>query len=304
MKASTSLQSLWNVYGKALALILMMVIGALLPQFHIYTFLIQYLLMGMLFFAYLDVQVNPQAFHRSVLWVLLANLAVAFLGYGLLARLDMNLALAAFITGIAPTAISSSVIVSFIRGRVEYVALSVLLTNVSVALLLPFVLPLVAGTTVHISTWDMMRPVLVVMFVPLILARLVRRLSPGVQAAVSRGKPLAFVLWLVNLFIVSANASHFVRSQVSDSLSTLLEIALVSLVICVVNFSLGALIGGRRYWQEFSQALGQKNNSFAIWIALTFLSPLIAIGPTAYVLYHNLYNSFQIYLFERRRRGA
>jgi BASS family bile acid:Na+ symporter len=214
------------------------------------------------------------------------------------------LALAAFITGIAPTAISSSVIVSFIEGRVEYVASAVLLTNVSVALLLPFALPLVAGATLHVPTWEVLRPVLVVMFVPLLLARLVALLPASGQAAVAKGKPLAFPLWLLNLFIVSANASDFIRSEVAGSLGILGEIALISLAICVVNFSLGALIGGRKFWQEFSQALGQKNNTFVIWIALTFLNPLIATGPTFYVLYHNLYNSFQIYLFERRRKGA
>jgi BASS family bile acid:Na+ symporter len=145
-------------------------------------------------------------------------------------------------------------------------------------------------------------PVLVTMFVPLLLARLVALLPAGGQAAVAKGKPLAFPLWLLNLFIVSANASNFIRSEVAGSLAILGEIALISLVICIVNFGLGALIGGRKFWQEFSQALGQKNNTFAIWIALTFLNPLIATGPTFYVLYHNLYNSFQIYLFERRRK--
>jgi bile acid:Na+ symporter, BASS family len=258
----------------------------------------------MLFFAYLDIRIDPRSFHRNVFWVLLANLAVAFLAYLLLMRVDMTLALAAFITGIAPTAISSSVIVSFIEGRVEYVASAVLLTNVSVALLLPFALPAVAGTTAHISTWEVLGPVLVTMFVPLLLARLVTLLPPGGQAAVAKGKPLSFPLWLLNLFIVSANASDFIRSEISGSLAVLGEIALISLVICVVNFGLGALIGGRKFWQEFSQALGQKNNTFAIWIALTFLNPLIATGPTFYVLYHNLYNSFQIYLFERRRKNA
>jgi BASS family bile acid:Na+ symporter len=282
----------------------MMALGALLPQFHVYSYLIRYLLMGMLFFAYLDIRIERRAFHPGVLWVLAANLAVAFLAYGLLAPFDLILALAAFITAVAPTAISSSVIVSFIEGRVEYVASAVLLTNVSVALLLPFVLPLVAGTSMEVSTWEVLGPVLVTMFVPLALARLARRLPPGIQAAAVRGKPLAFPLWLANLFIVSANASHFLRSGASGSLRSLLQVALISLVICVINFGLGALIGGRRHWQEFSQALGQKNNSFAIWVALTFLSPLIAIGPTAYVLYHNLYNSFQIYLFEKRRRAA
>jgi BASS family bile acid:Na+ symporter len=305
MKAPAfSLQSLLRVYGRALSLILMMALGALLPQFHVLSPAIQYLLMGMLFFAYLDIRIDPHALHRNVLWVLLANLGVAFLAYGLLVRVDTTLALAAFITGIAPTAISSSVIVSFIQGRVEYVASAVLLTNVSVALLLPIALPVVAGAALHVSTWQVLRPVLVVMLVPLILARLARRLPTGAQTVVVRGKPLAFLLWLVNLFIVSSNASHFLRTETAGSLASLLWIALISLVICAVNFSLGALIGGRLFWQEFSQALGQKNNSFAIWIALTFLNPLIAIGPTSYVLYHNLYNSFQIYLFEKRRRDA
>jgi BASS family bile acid:Na+ symporter len=304
MKDSNSVRSLWNVYGKALSLILMMGLGALLPQFHVFSSWVRYLLMGMLFFAFLDIKIDPRSFHRNVFWVLLANLAVAFLAYRLLAPVDMTLALAAFITGIAPTAISSSVIVSFIEGRVEYVASAVLLTNVGVALLLPFALPAVAGTTVHISTWEVLGPVLVTMFVPLLLARLAALLPSGAQAVVAKGKPYSFLLWLLNLFIVSANASYFVRSEVAGSLTALGEIALISLVICIVNFGLGALIGGRRFWQEFSQALGQKNNTFAIWIALTFLNPLIATGPTFYVLYHNLYNSFQLYLFERRRKNA
>ena len=38
-----------------------------------------------------------------------------------------------------------------------------------------------------------------------------------------------------------------------------------------------------------------------IWVALTFINPLVAMGPTFYILYHNLYNSWQIYRFERRR---
>jgi BASS family bile acid:Na+ symporter len=87
-------------------------------------------------------------------------------------------------------------------------------------------------------------------------------------------------------------------------MASLLPIALVALVICIINFSLGALIGGRQHWQEASQALGQKNNSFVIWVALTFINPLIAMGPTFYVLYHNLYNSFQIYLFEKRNKNG
>ena len=84
-------------------------------------------------------------------------------------------------------------------------------------------------------------------------------------------------------------------------MSTLAIIALVSLVICIVNFGVGALLGGRQHWQEASQALGQKNLSFVVWIALTFINPLVAMGPTFYILYHHLYNSWLIYHFEKGR---
>ena len=81
----------------------------------------------------------------------------------------------------------------------------------------------------------------------------------------------------------------------------LLEIALVGLVICIINFGAGALIGGRHYWQEASQSLGQKNLSFVIWISLAFINPLVAMGPTFYVLYHHIYNSWVIFQYERKR---
>ncbi len=298
------LKTFANRYGKVLALLLMMVLGMLLPQFHRLSFLIQYLLMAMLFFAFLDIEVHPRAFQKSVLWVLLANVAVAFLGYALLIPFDAGLALVAFVTGIAPTAIASPVIIGFIEGRVDYVAAAVLLTNVAVALLVPFALPFVAGTAMHISTWEVLGPVLVVMFVPLGLAQLARRLPGNALAVVRKGKILSFPLWLVNLFLMSAKAADFMRNELTAPVATLAWIALVSLVICIINFGLGALLGGRHYWQEASQALGQKNNSFVIWLALTFLTPLAAMGPTFYILYHNLYNSFQIYLFEKRRQGG
>ena len=110
-----------------------------------------------------------------------------------------------------------------------------------------------------------------------------------------------FPIWLINLLIISANASDFLRHRNTESVSMLAIIALISLVICIINFGLGAYLGGRSHWQEASQSLGQKNLSFVIWIALTFINPLVAMGPTFYILYHHLYNSWSIYQFEKRR---
>jgi BASS family bile acid:Na+ symporter len=300
---TSHINSFFKIYGKVFGLLATMALGALSPQAHALSNLIQYLLMAMLFFAFLDIKFRLETFQTSVLWVLLANVAVGFLSYALLISFNSTFALSAFMTAIAPTAIAAPVIMSFIKGRIEYVVAAVLVTNLSSAVIIPITLPFLLGaqTQIRISIWEVLQPVLAVMFVPLILAQLVSHLSPGAQEFLRTGKRFSFAIWLVNLFIISANASQFLRNEDPHSISTLMIIALISLVICVVNFGLGALLGGRQNWQEASQSLGQKNLSFVIWIAMTFINPLVAMGPTFYILFHHLYNSWSIYQFEKRR---
>ena len=296
-------RTFFKLYGKVLGLLAAMLMGALFPWFHHFSFLVQYLLMVMLFLAFLDIEFRPERFQKSVLWVLLANVAVAFLFYAALVSVDVSLALTAFLTAIAPTAIAAPVIIGFIHGSIEYVVTAVLVTNISSAFIVPLALPFLLGGDIQISVWEVLRPVLIVMFVPLIRAQIVAHLPAGTRAIIRRGRSISFPIWLLNLLIISANASNFLRSENSNSALTLLSIALISLVICIVNFGVGALLGGRQNWQEASQSLGQKNLSFVIWIALTFVNPLVAMGPTFYILYHHLYNSWSIYRFERRRNA-
>ncbi len=298
----SELQAFFKTQGKGIILLLTMTAGILVPQAHVLSGLIQSLLMVMLFFAFLDIEFKPQSFRKSVLWISVANIMVAFAGYAALAPYNLTLALAAFMTGIAPTAIAAPVIVGFIQGEMEYVIASVLLTNLANALVVPLALPFLLGQTIQISIWEVLQPVLIVMLAPLLLAQIVSRLPKQAQTVIRKGKVASFPLWLVNLFIISATASNFLRAEAAASIPTLLAIALTSLVICVINFGLGALLGGRAHWQEASQSLGQKNLSFVIWIALTFINPLVAMGPMFYILYHHLYNSWSIYQFERKTK--
>lgn len=300
---TSNTNSFFKIYGKVFGLLATMALGALFPQFHGLSFLIQYLLMVMLFFSFLDIEFRVQTFQKSILWILFANVVVAFLSYAALASFDRTLALTAFMTAIAPTAIAAPVIMSFIKGHIEYVVAAVLVTNISSAIIIPVTLPYLLGaqTQLHISVWEVLEPVMIVMFVPLLLARLVSYMPSGTQRFLRTGKRFSFAIWLLNLFLISANASSFLRQEDVNSLSILLMIALISLVLCIVNFGLGALLGGRQNWQEASQSLGQKNLSFVIWIALTFINPLVAMGPTFYILFHHLYNSWSIFRFEKQR---
>ena len=287
--------------GKGLLLLFAMGLGISLPQLHRYTFLIQYLLMAMLFFAFQGIDFKPRSVQKRVFWVLAFNLGLAFLAYALLAPFDLQLALAAFLTAISPTAVSAPVIVGFVDGDMEYIVASVLLTNIVVALVIPLALPALTGTAMQISIVDVLSSVVVVMFVPLILAQVSKKLPIAGQKFLRRGKSLSMPLWLITLTIVSAKASDFLRNENTASLAILLKIALISLLIAALSFGIGVLLGRPDRWRETGQAMGQKNLSFTIWVALTFVNPLVAMGPTFYIIYHHLYNSWLIYQFEKTR---
>ena len=295
------LKSFLTTCGKGLSLFFAMSVGIFVPQAHACSFLIQHLLMVMLFFAFLDIDLKPRPSQKGVFWILLANVSIAFAVYGLLAPFDIQLALAGFLTAISPTAVSAPVIVGFVEGDMEYIIASVILTNVSVALIVPLALPMLTGTAMQISIFDVLQSVVIVMFVPLLLAQVVKKLPSAGQKLLRKGKAFSLPLWLLTLFIVSAKASDFLRNENTAPLATLGIIALVSLVIAILNFGIGVLLGRPNHWRESGQALGQKNLSFTIWIALTFVNPLVAMGPMFYIIYHHIYNSWLIYQFEKTR---
>ena len=68
------------------------------------------------------------------------------------------------------------------------------------------------------------------------------------------------------------------------------------LIACALQFFLGKRIGSV-YGDRISagQALGQKNTVLAIWMASAYLHPSAVIAPGAYVLWQNLFNSWQLW---------
>jgi BASS family bile acid:Na+ symporter len=278
------------------ALLAAILLGMAVPQAHIFSWLIRWLIVAMLFIVFLQTRVTRSAWHRTHAYLLVANIALGFVAWlagGLIGGRDV--ALAAFFAGITPTATAAPVIISFLRGRVDYVVAAFLLTNVAISALLPFFLPLVLGQTTPTLISHVLGSVAVVVFVPMIGGGLVRRLYPQAAEWPSHLRLVSFSMWVLALFLITANASAFIRSQVEAPLRTLLLIGGVSLAVCAVNFLVGYIIGGRKFHREASQSLGQKNTTFTIYLALAYASPLIALGPTFYVVWHNLWNSWQLH---------
>ena len=273
-----------------------MILGALLPQAHVLAWAIRGFVMAMLFLVFLETRPSPAAFRRSHGVLLLANFGIGFAAWGLGWVVGgRDVALAAFFAGITPTAIAAPAIVSFLRGRVDYVVAAFFLTNIVIAALLPLLLPFVLGRPTPDAFSQVLRSVGLVVFAPLAIAWLVRALHAPAAGWPARWRNLSFAMWVIAIFLITSNASDFVRRQTAAPHLVLAQIAATSLVVCAAGFSLGRLIGGREFAREASQALGQKNTTFTIYLALTYASPLVALGPTCYVVWHNLWNSWQLH---------
>jgi len=284
-------------FARTGAILSAIILGSLLPQAHVGAFLIRWLVMGMLFLVFLQTRLSRDSLSRTHLVLLAANLALGFAAWGasLAVGAGREVALGAFFCGITPTAIAAPVIISFLKGRVDFVVASFLLTNVVIAALLPFLLPLVLGRPTPEAFAQVGGSVAVVVFLPMALAHLVRAFHPPAAAWPARHRNLSFGLWVTSMFLITANASAFIRAHTDTPIRLLLGLAAASLLVCIVNFSLGRVIGGRAFPREASQSLGQKNTTFTIYLALAYAGPLVALAPTFYVIWHNLWNSWQLH---------
>jgi bile acid:Na+ symporter, BASS family len=288
--------------ARTAAILLSLALGTVLPQAQALAWTIRWLVMVMLFLVFLQTRFSRDALQRSHVVLLVTNIVIGFAGWILGWVVGgRDVALAAFFCGITPTAIAAPVIIGFLRGRMDYVVAAFLLTNVVISALLPLVLPWVLGR----ATPEVFSHVLGTMgglvFLPMLAAWLLRSVYPPAANWPHHLRNFSFGLWVTALFLVTANASAFLHQHADIPNRVLAQIAVTSFIVCGCSFAVGRLIGGREFRREASQALGQKNTTFTIYLALTYASPLVALGPTCYVIWHNLWNSWQLQRVARHR---
>lgn len=285
---------------KSLYLFGAIAIGVLFPQGHAYAFLIRYLIMLILFCSLLDLEIDAKSALNPRLGIIIAMMMaigglVAWVGNWF----SPDLALSAFMVAMAPTAAAAPVMTRFLEGRVDYVMSSVVVTNSFSAIALPLVLPILSPAQEAAFNLVGLASTLMVVLLPLALTQLLQRVAPTVVKGLLPFRKAGFYFWVGAIYLATAKATHFIEAESTSPRSVVIEIALISLMLCAINFSLGRWLGGHDWGQEMGQSLGQKNTLFSIWMCLTFLSPIIALGPMFYIVFQNLYNS---YLLARQPR--
>jgi len=279
---------------KTILLILTITIGVLFPFTHSYSFLIKYLLMTMLFFSFLKMEIKREHFEKSHFTILVLNIFLPIIIFFMIRPFSLELSQIIFITAIAPTAIASPIIVNLLKGKIEFTVISILTTNFSVAFLLPFLLPAILNHTSDIAMLDVLIPVATVFLIPYLLAQIIKKLTPQFGVALSNFNKYIFYVLILNINLGTAKASNYIRMEMSFGDLIIYQIAIASLILCIMFFYLGKIIAPNNLRQEGSQSLGQKNNGFTVWVAITFMSPLAVLGPVFYILFQNIYISWQL----------
>lgn len=291
------------VMRQSLFIFLAIALGLLFPPAHELTFLIRYTLMTMLFFVFLDMSLDRSVFQKWHLWVVVANLIIPLgLWYGL-HYFDTDVSMAIFVVAIAPTAAAAPVIAHLLKAKAAYVTTSVLITTPVIAVVLPFILPLVVDVSQPVESMQLAIPILALVFVPLAISEVIKRWSSTLKKQLLHFKWVAFYLFLFNVGVASAKAGYFLRNSEPALLVKVIWIGVGVIGLCLFQFGLGYVLGRKKFAVEGSLGLGRKNTMFAIWIALEFIHPLAALGPMFYILMQNIFNSIQLAIIGKRKKN-
>ena len=260
------------------------------------------LLFMMLFLTFCRIDPRDMRPRKWHIWLLLfqsgmfVSLAVLL---GLLPKFHGGVLIeSAMLCLICPTATAAAVVTGKLGGDMSGLTTYTILINLVTAILVPLFVPIVhpvEGITFFTAFSMIMAKVFPLLICPCLLAWIVRFAMPRFHRKIIRHENLPFNIWAVSLMLAILMTT---RSIVHSTVPFIYQagIAAVSLACCALQFWAGKKIGSR-YGAKITagQSLGQKNTVFAIWMGYTFMTPVTSVAGGFYSIWHNVYNSWQLY---------
>jgi BASS family bile acid:Na+ symporter len=256
------------------------------------------LIASMLFLTFCRIDIRSMRLQRIHLWMLvvqfLGSVGVYYLLYPLF---GYTVAQGGMICVMAPIAMAAPVIAGMLGANVAPMVTYSLVCNLVTALLAPPMLHAFGnGTCTFMEIISRVAPTLIAPFVVAQVCRYTWR--RGAEWFASHSS-LSFYIWLFSLILVLGRTTCFILDT-EASLVVEIELALVALVLCLLQFRLGRHMGSiAGDMVAGTQSVGQKNTILAVWMSLNFLNPVASIAPTAYIVWQNIVNSLQIYKYRR-----
>ena len=247
-----------------------------------------YCMMSLLLLSFLSISITQilQTLRKSALLIagfLLLRMILIPLGVALLFRFIWP---AYSLSALLLTGISTGVVAPFISTLLLANTPLVLVVVVLSSLLVPFTLPplvdLLFSQTMDISLLGMMRLLLLVIFVPVVAAEILKKASrPLVEALMGKQYYISLVLFTVtNLGIFSRYSEFFYQEPMTIVMATAAALILGGLYLVV-----GLVLGYGRPVEDQVAAvicLGIMNNVLVIVFSSEFFTPL---EPTVAAMY-------------------
>lgn len=247
-------------------------------------------------------RVSPKQMKPSMLhfWLLLFQVVMCVAVYLVLLPLNEVVAQGAMVCVLAPVAMAAVVIAGMLGANVATMATYSLICNMAIALVAPVILTFTGNGICTFS--QILARIAPLLIGPFAAAQFFRFVFPKAARWIGDHSLISFYMWLLSLLVIIGRTTCFIIDLHDASMSTELWLAFAALVICLVQFKVGRMLG-RRYGDPPAggQSLGQKNTVLAVWMAQAFLNPISSIAPTAYIVWQNFVNSYQIYRKDREK---
>ena len=257
------------------------------------------LIAAMLFVTFCRVDIRAMRLSTIHIWMLavqfIGSIAVYHLVEPLLGEV---IAEGAMICVLAPIAMAAVVIGGMLGANVTTMVTYSLICNIATAIIAPMILHHYGDDTCTFA--EIIGRVAPTLVAPFVVAQILRYLKPKAAEWFASRSSISFYLWLISLILVLGRTTAFIIDADAE-IATQVELAAISLVLCIVQFTIGRMLG-KLLGDTVAggQSVGQKNTILAVWMSQQFLNPIASIAPTAYIIWQNFVNSFQIYRHEQR----
>ena len=297
---------------KSYVLPIAIVLGLLLHDYcAALSVVVPYIIFTILLLTFTAVDVRKLRFKPLFIWIILFQVVVSLGGYSLLRLLNVNeiIAEGILIGVLCPVAASVAVVSTMLGADRETVTSFSIIGNLVISVVAPVYFSFIGinqDMPFLASFLQILRRIGLVIGLPFFVALALQLAWPKANRFISRYKGLAFYFWAVALFLTLGQTIDFIFLHGKGNWGSILWLGLSALLFCVVQFGIGKWIG-HKYGDTIAggQLLGQKNSAMGIWMANHYLHPLASVYLAFYSVFQNLFNSWQIWYFGRKKnKGA
>lgn len=268
---------------------------------------VPYLIFCILLLNFVSVDLKKMRLSWLDFWLALFQIAVSLGSYLLLTMfgVDEIIAQGILVGVICPVAASVVVISCILGANRETVTTYTILGNLMVTIVAPVYFSFI-GVHQDMPFLDsflmILGKVAPIIALPFFLAIVLQHCMPKVNGFLARYRGISFYLWAVALFVTLGQTIDFMFLKGKENLSSIIWLGAVSIVFCAIQFGFGKWLGGK-YGDRMAggQLLGQKNSAMGIWLANMYLNPLAAVFPALYSIWQNLFNSWQLWMHDRKK---